>query len=329
MSTKPRSINIFLLDGDPEGIRVAQIALSTIQAIAFRRNQLKTAKEAFPEISRPGVYLLLGTDIKDTDKRLGYIGESEDVASRLQKHFSDSEKEFWSETVALVSKDENLTKSHARYVEAKLMELGQQNKQWTLTNQQPSNAGGKLPVPDRAAMDEFIEQAKTLVGALGCDLFKLRMGKLTGISTAKNPQMQKSVKDVVFSYEGTGYSANAELSGNGELIVRAGSTARLEAANSMPKGALKLREKLLTEGVLEPTPQGYRFKLDYVFDSPSAAAAIISGTSVNGRIMWKLPNGMTYADWENAENDVGTTAENPQAVLDITPNNAIPSTPES
>ena len=32
---KPRSINIFLLDGDPNGIRVAQIMMSTIQAIAF------------------------------------------------------------------------------------------------------------------------------------------------------------------------------------------------------------------------------------------------------------------------------------------------------
>jgi hypothetical protein len=32
---KPRSINIFLLDGDPNGIRVAQIMMSTIQAIAI------------------------------------------------------------------------------------------------------------------------------------------------------------------------------------------------------------------------------------------------------------------------------------------------------
>ena len=38
---KSRSINIFLLDGDPSGIRIAQIAMSTIQAIAFRRLQCK------------------------------------------------------------------------------------------------------------------------------------------------------------------------------------------------------------------------------------------------------------------------------------------------
>lgn len=45
--TKPRSINIFLLDGDPNSIRVAQISMSTIQAIAFRRNQLDTSKNCW------------------------------------------------------------------------------------------------------------------------------------------------------------------------------------------------------------------------------------------------------------------------------------------
>jgi len=52
---KPRSINIFLLEGDPNGIRVAQISMSTMQAIAFRRNQLGRVRKIFPEIVRPEV----------------------------------------------------------------------------------------------------------------------------------------------------------------------------------------------------------------------------------------------------------------------------------
>lgn len=43
---RPRSINIFLLDGDPDGIRIAQISMSTIQAIAFRK--LQAYYSAFP-----------------------------------------------------------------------------------------------------------------------------------------------------------------------------------------------------------------------------------------------------------------------------------------
>lgn len=60
---RPRSINIFLLDGDPDGIRIAQISMSTIQAIAFRKLQMKQVRGTFPELARPGVYMLLGFDI--------------------------------------------------------------------------------------------------------------------------------------------------------------------------------------------------------------------------------------------------------------------------
>lgn len=81
--TKPRSINIFLLDGDPNGIRVAQIMMSTIQAIAFRRNKLGEVRKTFPEIDRPGVYILIGEDESETDRLLAYIGESEGVGDRL------------------------------------------------------------------------------------------------------------------------------------------------------------------------------------------------------------------------------------------------------
>ena len=76
---KPRSINIFLLDGDPNGIRVAQIMMSTIQAIAFRRNKLGEVRRTFPEIERPGVYILIGEDETEPDRQLAYIGESEAI----------------------------------------------------------------------------------------------------------------------------------------------------------------------------------------------------------------------------------------------------------
>jgi len=115
---KPRSINIFLLDGDPNGIRVAQIMMSTIQAIAFRRNKLGEVRKTFPEIERPGVYILIGEDENEPDRQLAYIGESEAIGDRLATHNSNKagrdSKEFWTDTVVLISKDENLTKSHAR-----------------------------------------------------------------------------------------------------------------------------------------------------------------------------------------------------------------------
>ena len=44
------------------------------------------------------------------------------------------------------------------------------------------------------------------------------------------------------------------------------------------------------------------FTSNYSFSSPSAAAATVIGASANGRISWKLPDGRTYADWEENQN---------------------------
>jgi hypothetical protein len=53
-NNKARSIHIFLLDGDPDSVRMAQITMSTIQAIAFRRSQFARVKKEFKQIGRPG-----------------------------------------------------------------------------------------------------------------------------------------------------------------------------------------------------------------------------------------------------------------------------------
>jgi D-arabinose 1-dehydrogenase-like Zn-dependent alcohol dehydrogenase len=72
------------------------------------------------ESQRPGVYFLLerhSTDHKNTV----YIGESENVFRRLIEH--DRKKDFWNEVIIFTSKDENLTKSHIKYLEARLTDL--------------------------------------------------------------------------------------------------------------------------------------------------------------------------------------------------------------
>ncbi len=81
---RPRSINIFLLEGDPDGIRQAQISMSTIQAIAFRKLKLKQVRSTFPELARAGAYLLLEFDEGQPDRPAAHIGESDNVADRLQ-----------------------------------------------------------------------------------------------------------------------------------------------------------------------------------------------------------------------------------------------------
>lgn len=306
-SMRPRSINIFLLDGDPDGIRVAQISMSTIQAIAFRKLQMKQVRATFPELARPGVYLLLGFDEAQPDRLMAYIGESEGVANRLQYHAGNDKgvdsKPFWTETIVLVSKDENLTKSHARYVEARLIADAGLNPRWTLLNSQKASEVGKLPLPDRAAMEEFIDQTKTLVGALGCDLFKVVSGDLTNGNKLEIPT-STTATSVVFSFRGQGFAAQLSITASSEFVVKKGSIARIKTTNTIPKGTIALRSDLLAKGLLAEQDGGLLFTSDYMFSSVSAAAAVVTGAAANGRISWRLPDGKTYAEWEEAENSV-------------------------
>jgi hypothetical protein len=299
--SKPRAINIFLNDGDPEGLRSAQISLSTILAIGFRKLQLKAARTAFPELDRPGVYILLGVDEAQPDQALAYIGESESVAKRLQHHASSAAKGFWRETIALVSKDENLTKSHARYVEARLLAEAAANPAWKVDNTQNAAETGKLPLAERAIMDEFIDQLKILVGVLGCDLFKVVTGTLAGPANDTPEGHAASAAAPDFSYSGKGFSGRLVVTSEGELALRRDSLVRGATTPSLSKSLLKLRDDLVKTAALVPDGDGLRAATDIKFSSPSTAGAVLSGMSVNGRTVWKLPNGQTFAAWEAAQ----------------------------
>ena len=305
--TKPRSITIFLLTGDPNGIRTAQISMSTIEAIAFRRNQLSEVRRDFSEIDEPGVYVLIGTDQVEQDQNWAYIGESEEVGKRLATHNSSKDgrnsKDRWTDTVALISKDSNLTKSHARYIEARLIQDAIRNPRWTLPNiQTPSSETRKLPLPDRAAMDEFVEQTKTLVSSLGWDLFRDIQGRQPPRSEPSDTGRSDTPQ---FQFRGENYSAEMVIDLSGNFVVLKGSIARINTSRTIPKGILKLREALLEKGVLVRQNSSLVFASNYSFSSVSTAAASVKGANTNGRTAWKIKDSKTtYAEWEEGQSDI-------------------------
>lgn len=260
-------------------------------------------RKTFPEIERPGAYILIGEDESETDRQLAYIGESEDVGDRLGTHNSNKtgrdSKDFWTDTVVLISKDENLTKSHARYVEACLIRSTGANPRWSLPNSKlPAGDAGKLPLPDRAAMDEFVDQTKTLVGALGWDLFREMRGRLTEPTMKTDVRTKQPSSDLRFFFRGEGFAAEMALDASGDFVVLMGSKARVRETSSIPRATKSLRRTLIDSGVLKPEGDFLSFTSDYSFSSASAAAATVIGASANGKILWRLLDGRTYADWE-------------------------------
>ena len=73
--------------------------------------------------------------------------------------------------VVLTSKDMNLTKPHARYLEARFIALATSANRVTLENQ-TAQEPIRLPEADQSDMEFFIEQAKIILPVLGVNLLR-------------------------------------------------------------------------------------------------------------------------------------------------------------
>ncbi len=223
------------------------------------------------------------------------------MADRLRHHLRD--KEFWDRVVVVTSKDANLTKSHGRYLESRLIVLAPEAGRVTLEN------GTSPPVPllpeaDRSDMNEFLAQLQIVLPVLGVDAIRVRPvtpSLVTGISSAHSPTF--TLRDVKARVDALAQQIDSEFT------VLAGSTvvaewSRTGDAESTRKSYAAYRahnERLIAEGVIAVEGGVGRITRDHVFASPSTAGAIIVGRTCNGRKEWVSTDGQTFGVWETRD----------------------------
>lgn len=156
-----RTVRVYLADGSAGGLRHAEIVNWTGQALACPRSRIAELAR-WPEARRPGVYFLFGRPADGHHGSL-YIGEAEVVAERLRRH--QRAQAGWTEVVLCTSKDDGLTKSHVKYLEARLIALALSSGRYRLLNAVTPRAPA-LSRPDRVAMDEFVDGVCTLLAVL-------------------------------------------------------------------------------------------------------------------------------------------------------------------
>lgn len=308
-----RSIRVYLVDGTPGGLLTAEIMNWTGHIVAAPRSDLAMLLRR-PETSRTGVYLLLGDDPETFGGSVAYIGEGDDVGTRLRQHARAEEqggKDFWDRAIVLTSKDANLTKAHARYLESGFIALAQQARRARLVN---GTAPPPLPLPeaDVSDMEYFIAQAKIILPVLGVNI--LRVPATAAVTAPGAVPDPASVASPTFELQlrKEGITAAAREI-DGEFTVLEGSRARSSRAGVQP-AYQALREKLIQEAVLIPDHDGrtMRFARDQVFASPSAAAAVVVGRAANGRNDWKIQGtGVSYGNWQTRGIDPTATETSP------------------
>lgn len=284
-----KTIRIYLVDGVPTGILTAEIINWTGKVVMCPRTRLAELSKR-DEGKRTGVYFLVGPDPNSPSRDCVYIGEGDNVLTRLAYHDKDESKDFWTRAVIVISKDENLTKSHGRFLESRLIQLAQEAKRATLANGTAPDTP-LLPESDVADMEYFIEQVRMILPVLGLNVLqpKPTQGTSVGGKEGVSPQ---------FVIKGVGASGVAVEIGN-EFVVLKGSTARKEGVQSW-RCYRSLRDELVSEGKMAESrnPNCYVFTEDVPFSSPSAAAVVIFGRSTNGRTEWKVKGtSESYQEW--------------------------------
>jgi hypothetical protein len=273
------TIKLFLPRGDAKSLRTAEISNWTGKAIAAPRTELDDLL-ARDELDKAGVYILIGNDPLTNAPR-AYIGEAEIIRERLKQHKA---KEFWVSAIVFVSKDENLTKAHVRYLESRLLAEAEKINRFKLEQNQAG--GSKLPESDREDMEVFLTRVRQLLPVLGSDIL--------------SPIAQSAAKTQpggVLFCRIKGAEGRGQRTANGFVVFQGSTAVREERPSTEAYPYLVVqRKQLINDGMLVEKGALLVFTKDAEFSSPSAAAVVIHGGSANGLTAWKTVTGETLKE---------------------------------
>lgn len=271
------TIHLYLTDGRPSGIRVVEKDNWSGIGIDSSRADLPVAKTR-PEFDRCGVYLLVGEEESGGLPTL-YVGEANELGGRISAHASRTD--FWTRLVLFTDKDGSLNKAHAKHLEARLCAIGWSVKRCELKNVVPPRLPN-LSDSDKDFAERFLQEMLIVLPVIGISSFQISTS-----TQASTPPL--------LTIEGPSAMANGYETSEGFRVL-AGGKAKSTEVPSIHGRTSDLRASLVENGVLTMDGDALVFTQDYVFDSPSEAAAVLLGRSVNGREKWTSTNGRTLKE---------------------------------
>lgn len=290
-----RTIQLFLVNGDPNGLVMASIhgwtgAVTVASQSTFGQLLIR------PEVERTGIYILFGPDPDDPLSRRAYIGEADNVRKRIDQ--SAKERSFWETAVVVTTSDEALSKGHVRYLEARLIEMANEANRVKLDNgQAPPADRRRLPEADRANMEAFLSNIKMILPIVGLDLLKPRPTAALSATVERMPAESAGVR---FEVRHKSKVKAIAVEEDGEFVVLEGSEA-LKDTDYAYNAYAPLKLELIKTGVLKENERGdrYVFTRSYAFRSPSAAGSTVLDRNTNGRTRWHVVGSdLTYHEWQ-------------------------------
>jgi len=283
--TYGKTIELFLVNGTADSIITAELSNWNGKAIKIPRIEIQSCDRE--DITQAGVYFLFCKEDDDTDSV--YIGESENVKERLLQHLrdyqSDKEKYYWTTAVIFVGRD--LNKTLIRYLENRLVDIAKGCKRYrVLTKNTYQNT--VMKESDRAVMEEFIDDIKVVINALGYKVLE---------PLVQHNANDETGDDLLYIAIG-GAKATGKTTTEGFVVMQGATINEKISTKSVGSGIVKLRQRLIEEGKVKNLVTTE----DILFSSSSAAADFILGYSVSGPKTWKDKDGNSLKEIE-AEKD--------------------------
>lgn len=290
-----KKLTVYMIDGTAYGPRLGEIGNWVGKAIYSPRASVNKIIYR-PEFENPGIYCLKGDPTDEAFDEKIYIGEAENIKSRLKQHLSDANKDF-KEVIFFVSKDELLTKTQIRYLESRLVQLALEAK----TAQIDNGNSPSLPTlheADISDMEYFLEQIKLILPVMG---FKFLIPSTVTSNNIEQNEARSEIHET-YSIKTRTFKAKMTETDQGYIVAK-GSEAKKSLSNSCTETYRNMRRKLIETQIMVDSGDKLIFAEDAVFNSPSAASNMILGRNSNGFTEWVNKYGLTFKEVQERINN--------------------------
>ena len=283
MSTRGKNINLYLMDGEPNGrikcglLNWTGVAYKIPKTLLDKCNDIKYLKQS-------GVYFLFGTD--SDENSVVYIGQAgvrknkEGLLYRIKEPHNSID--YWTESIMLTTTNDSFGPTEISYLENRFCNLAIAANRYKVKNANDPNPGN-LTEEKESEMEEFIDYSKIVTGALGHKLFVPYI--LTNSLTDDNEPLLYFAK--------ANCPARGKRTSEGFVVLK-GSSISQQTVKSCPESAIRDRKKFAHK-----IGADYVLVEDILFNSPSAAAAFVGGASLSGKEFWKTSDGVLLKDLDS------------------------------
>ena len=298
MSTRGKSINLFLMDGEATGRIKCTLANWTGVAYKIPRTDLEKCKER-DDLKQSGVYFLFGSS-DQTGENVVYVGQAgvrkngEGILFRLQEHKRNPDKDYWTEAVVFTTSNNSFGPTEISYLENRFCNLATIAKRYIVKNGNDPTSG-HITEEKESELEEFIDNATIVMGTLGHRIFDPLIEPKQTFAEAIEPDDRDLLLFLKRKTKKSGQVIEAQCKRTREgFVVLKGSHIETIDSDSIPTGIKISRAKAQIDdiGILHE---------DVLFNSPSYAAAFVIGGHANGLTEWKTTDGRSLKEIESNE----------------------------